>query len=771
MRPLNFLILSTTDWDAPQFGSRQAIARSLARRGHEVFFVEVPRALHSLISDPGGVSRALRRRGTHRVVEDRLIAYTPRAVLPVYYHPWSSTLNLRLLRRDIRRVLGALRWQPDVLWTYWPNTAALGGSFGDRFLVYHCIDDFAAVTYPLVRPGIIAGMEADLCRRADLVLASTEQLAKRAAAFGARAAVHLPTGVDIDAFDPARVLAGDAEVLSQPAPRAGFVGTLDDRIDVDLVVECARQLPQMTFVFVGPVKRHRLSIAALARLANVRLLAPRPHDDMPAVLAAFDAAILPYRRTAFTENLAPAKLYEYLAMGTPTVSTDLPFVRRAAAHVRIVDDGAAMAAALREIVEQPPRAPERDRWRAAAARNSWELRVDQIEALLEERFDGGIDRSRRVSVLQVVASSRGGGATHVRDLAAGLDHTRFAVEVAMPADGGHVGLQDFQRQGIPYHRIGLDTGVPVGALGELRRLLARFDVVHVHGARAAFWVRSVALALSLPRPRIVYTIHGFTVPADPWWRRALLRWGERALARVTDLYIAVCKSEREALLRARWCAPGRLEVVRNGIAALRVPSPDRAGLRRSLAVPEGASLATTVCRLNRPRDFETLLSAFCLVVKDEPAAHLLVVGDGPWAARIRDARDRRGLSAAVTLAGQREDIAAVLEVSDVFVLTSSGGDGLPIGILEAMAAGLPVIATAVDGIPEAVIDGENGLLVGRADARSLADALLRLLREPETRRAFGDAGRRCAEWEFGTSRMAAELAEYYLRVLRSIPRS
>jgi len=154
MRQLTFLTLSTTDWDAPQFGSRQAVARCLAARGHRILFVEVPRAVHSLISDPAGTARSMRRVGRCRPIAERLVAYTPRPVLPVYYHPWTNALNQRLLRRDLRRVLNRLGWQPDVLWTYWPNSGALRGNFGERMAVYHCIDDFTAVSYPLVRPGV-----------------------------------------------------------------------------------------------------------------------------------------------------------------------------------------------------------------------------------------------------------------------------------------------------------------------------------------------------------------------------------------------------------------------------------------------------------------------------------------------------------------------------------------------------------------------------------------------------------------------------------------
>lgn len=794
MRSLTFLTLSTTDWDAPQFGSRQAIASSLARRGHRVLFVEVPRALHSIISDPAGTARALRRLGRHRTIEGRLVAYTPRPLFPVYYHPWSNALNQRLLRRDLQRVLESLGWQPDVLWTYWPNSAALCGRFGEQLAVYHCIDDFSAVSYPLVRSETIAAMETELCRRVDMVLASTEDLAAARRLANPRT-FHLPTGVDLESFDPEGVEM-DAEVRSLPPPRIGFVGTLDDRIDTEMMVDCARRLPQAIFVFVGAVKRHRASTAPLAALANVRLLPPRAHDEIPAVLAAFDAAIIPYRRTRFTKNLAPAKLYEYLAMGVPTVSSDLPFAQRAADHLSIVRDGEQLAAALRRIIETPPVESDRRRWRAAAAANSWEARVDEIEALLSAEqnrspearpttasqlpashvnpppLHAAAERrdDPRLSVLQVVASSQGGGATHVRDLVSELDAARFAVEVAMPDDGGHIGPQDFARLGIPSHSLPLAAGVSGRALHDLRRIISRFQVVHAHGARAAFWVRLAALTLPGPRPRVVYSIHGLTAPYEPPWRRAALRLVEAALAPVTDRYVAVCQAERDAAVATHLCSSGRVAVVRNGVEVRRFTPHDRVTCREQLPVPAAATLVTTVCRLNRPRDFETLLTAFREIADADASAHLLVAGDGPWETAIRQRRDDLGLQTRVTFAGQRDDIEVVLAASDIFVLTSTGGDGLPISILEAMAAGLPVVATAAAGIPEAVIADQTGLLVQRGDSRSLAAALLRLIRDRETRIRFGEAGRRRALRELDVRDMVAALAGVYQDVVAATER-
>jgi hypothetical protein len=202
MRPLTFVWLSTTDWDAPQFGSRQQLARRLAGRGHRVLFVEVARSLHSFISDAAGTRRAMGRMGRIRREEKKgnsgelegtqgklgredvslveygsLYLYTPRPVLPVYYHPVTNYLNQRLMAGDLRGVVRRLGWRPDVLWTYWPNTADLIGRLGERLAVYHCIDDFTAVTYPLTPAGAIAKMEAALCQRVDMVFTRTEGLA------------------------------------------------------------------------------------------------------------------------------------------------------------------------------------------------------------------------------------------------------------------------------------------------------------------------------------------------------------------------------------------------------------------------------------------------------------------------------------------------------------------------------------------------------------------------------------------------------------------
>jgi glycosyltransferase involved in cell wall biosynthesis len=378
----SYLFISTTDWDAPQFGSRQQVAQLLARRGNRVLFVEVPRALHSLISAPTETRRALKRMGRLRLLEEGLFAYTPRPVLPIYYHPLTNAVNQRLLVWDVRGALRRLGWvRPDVLWTYWPNSAYLVGKFGEGAAVYHCIDEFATRSYPLVSHGVIAAMEAALCRKVDLVFARTEALSEAKRRFNARVE-FLPGGVDIALFDPMRQDLDASALAALPQPRVGFLGTIDDRLDIELLTAVARRLADVSFVLAGPVKQHLVDLSALASLPNVHFLPAYQHSDAPAMIAALDVCLIPYRINSYTEGLSPLKLYEYLAMARPVVATDLPYIQREAAHVKIARSIDEFVAAIQRLLEVAPTPQEEETWRRAAAAVSWASQVDRIETVL-----------------------------------------------------------------------------------------------------------------------------------------------------------------------------------------------------------------------------------------------------------------------------------------------------------------------------------------------------------------------------------------------------
>jgi glycosyltransferase involved in cell wall biosynthesis len=371
---------------------------------------------------------------------------------------------------------------------------------------------------------------------------------------------------------------------------------------------------------------------------------------------------------------------------------------------------------------------------------------------------------RHLRILQLVASSRGGGASHVRDLALRLDPARYDVSVAMPGDGGAVSAADFTGDGILFHQVNIASGASLAEITRLRRLLKSCDIVHVHGARAALFGRLAALSLGRRRPRIAYTIHGFAAPYYRRRKRYLLLRLERALAPLTDQLIAVCEAEKQAIVAAPMAGRAPVAVIYNGIAADRywpVEKGARSAMRDSLAIPPDHCLIISLCRLDRPRDFETLLNAFQMVVARLPKARLLIAGDGPLRPAIEKRLADLSLASQVSLLGWRTDAAALYAAADIYALTTWGWEGLPLTVLEAMAARLPVVATRAGGTPEVVVHGETGLLTPRQDTNALAGALTRLVAEPSLRRHMGEAGGQRVESLFSLERMVAAIATQY----------
>jgi glycosyltransferase involved in cell wall biosynthesis len=372
-----------------------------------------------------------------------------------------------------------------------------------------------------------------------------------------------------------------------------------------------------------------------------------------------------------------------------------------------------------------------------------------------------------VRVLELIASSRGGGASHVFDLATSLDRQNFAVQVAMQEDGGNVQAADFAPFGIPFHPLAIAGGFSVAALQAIRRLLTDVDLLHLHGARGALFGR-LAAATMRRRPRILYTIHGFSAPYYPPPRRQVLLGSERALAPLVDQFIAVSHDEKRALVTTAVASDAKVSVVWNGIDVARFQSSKVAGvtLRRELGISDDTLLITTICRLFKPRDFTTLLQAMRLVLNALPQAHLLIVGDGPSRAEIAAQGLALGLTEHLTLAGWRRDMPEIYAASDIFVLTTWGWEGLPLTVIEAMAASKPVVATRAGGTPEIVVEGETGLLVEPRNATALADALLRVAVDSAYRKVTGAAGRRRVESLFSLAGMVEGTAKVYEQVLQ-----
>jgi glycosyltransferase involved in cell wall biosynthesis len=172
----------------------------------------------------------------------------------------------------------------------------------------------------------------------------------------------------------------------------------------------------------------------------------------------------------------------------------------------------------------------------------------------------------------------------------------------------------------------------------------------------------------------------------------------------------------------------------------------------------------TVGRLSFEKDYQTLLEAFALVVKQSPKARLLLIGDGPDRGKLLVLTEQLNLSGSVKFLGMRSDVPALLNALDIFVL-SSISEGIPNTILEAMCVGLPVVSTKVGGVPEIVQEGITGLLTRSRDPQSLANALTKLVVSSSLRRKMGDAGKAIVRERFSLESMVKAYEENYVELL------
>jgi glycosyltransferase involved in cell wall biosynthesis len=248
-------------------------------------------------------------------------------------------------------------------------------------------------------------------------------------------------------------------------------------------------------------------------------------------------------------------------------------------------------------------------------------------------------------------------------------------------------------------------------------------------------------------------VHGWAFEAYSGPASWAYLWADRLAGRCTTVTICVAEHERSKGVRARTCRSGQTVVIRNAVDVAAAPRARLDGGRPRLV---------TVGRLKAPKDFATLVRAFAALPSNSFEA--LIVGDGPERPVVEAEVERLGLGRAVRLLGERQDVPALLAGSDVFVL-SSASEGLPLSVEEAMAAGLPVVASAVGGVPEVVVEGETGFLVPPGDVDRLAAALGRLLADPSLRRRMGASGRARAEALFDLAAFRRAHVDLYRREL------
>ncbi len=288
------------------------------------------------------------------------------------------------------------------------------------------------------------------------------------------------------------------------------------------------------------------------------------------------------------------------------------------------------------------------------------------------------------------------------------------------------------------------------------------DLVSAHSTKAGFAARFSCAILGVP---VIFTAHGwaFTEGKSPL-ARYLLASAERLASKVTNEIICVSEHDKELALRFRVAPEQKLTVIHNGMEPNVYLNASGSKVRSELGLKESEILITMVARFVPQKDYETLLQAIrCLQKGDFKVAF---VGGGEREVVVRAKARELNLDNVIFL-GERRDVPQILTASDIFVLASNW-EGLPRSIIEAMMAGLPVVATKVGGVPELVEDGITGFLVPPKDPEALAQALQKLIDDPELRKRMGQASREKALREFTLDRMLHETERVYREVLEEI---
>lgn len=376
---------------------------------------------------------------------------------------------------------------------------------------------------------------------------------------------------------------------------------------------------------------------------------------------------------------------------------------------------------------------------------------------------GSVPVDRRPRVVQVIPTLRTGGLENVVLRLVTHFDSSLKQGVVTPARTGPLASR-------------FPESVTVVAMGEQHRpdrlnafRMARVfrslapDIVHTRNWTCIDAILGARLA---GVRRIVHGEHGREA-ADPTGADPLRRRVRRALAPLVSRFVTVSQDLNRWLVEEVRVPARKVRTIYNGVDTSRFAPGDRGAARRALGIPPEAGVVGTVGRLDPVKDQAGLMRAVAGIQRARPTV-LVIVGEGPLRRALDGLRDELGLGDRLRLLGERQDIPQILQALDCFALPSVG-EGVSNAILEAMATGLPVVATRVGGNVELVRDGETGRLVEVGQPEALARALAGYLSDPVVARRHGAAARARAERDFGLARMLNGYGELY-RSLMGGPR-
>lgn len=359
----------------------------------------------------------------------------------------------------------------------------------------------------------------------------------------------------------------------------------------------------------------------------------------------------------------------------------------------------------------------------------------------------------------------GGAERHVTTLMSHLDREHFDPMVICLGEEGEL-FASLAASGVPAVALRRSRREALACLVDLVRKLrdASPDVVVVRGYSAEVLGRVAAVLAGVPR--VIVWVHNC---GDLQPRGVLRRICDVALNPVTDAYFGVARAQLPYLVKELRYPPRKIKIIHNGVDPSLFTGAADGDLRAHLGLQQNELVVGILAALRPEKDHETFLRAASQVFQRDPNARFMIVGGGPRTKALEALAEELGLRGRVIFTGARNDVAAVLALMDVFVLSSFTIECFPMALLEAMASSRPAVCTAVGGVPELLQDGVTGYLVPPRDPTGLAERLSLLLESEQRRREFGAAARARVEAAFTLERSVREAERQISEVAASRP--
>jgi glycosyltransferase involved in cell wall biosynthesis len=391
----------------------------------------------------------------------------------------------------------------------------------------------------------------------------------------------------------------------------------------------------------------------------------------------------------------------------------------------------------------------------------------------------GASRPERIKVLRVIARLNvGGPALHVAYLSAGLADRGYDTTLVAGTVGSGEASMAFvaEQRGVRIETLD-DLHREIAPLRDLRTILRlarlirteRPTILHTHTAKAGAVGRIAALLAGDARPPvIVHTFHGHVLRG--YFNPALtagFRLLERMLARVATALVAVSPEVRDDLVALGVAPASKFAVVRLGIELderVDYAEEERKATRRLLGIPPDAFVVGWIGRMTAVKRTEDIARTLQALVERGVDGYLCLVGDGPDRTRLERRMHELGVAKRCLFVGYQENVARFYDAMDVLLLTSVN-EGTPVSVIEALAAGRPVVATRVGGVSDVVRDGVDGFLAEVADVESLAARLAELAGDPELRARMGNAGRAHVVDRYAVERLVDDVDRLYRALL------